>query len=64
VHPVEVELRALGLAAARPGDDRAVARAHQLLELGLGLAQRAGGGVGALRAELVRLVGGDARQAQ
>jgi hypothetical protein len=56
VHPVEVELGALGLAAASPGDDRAVAGAHQLLELRLGLAQRARRGVGALRAELVRLV--------
>ena len=64
LHAREVELRALGLAAARPGDDRAVARAHELLELRLGLAQRARGGVGALGAELVRLVLGDARQAQ
>ena len=64
VDPREVVARALGLAAPRPGHDRPVARAHQLLELGLRLAQRAGGRVGALGAELVRLVLGDARQAQ
>ncbi len=62
--PVEVVGRALGLAAAAPGHDRAVARAHQLLQLGLGVAQRAGGGVGGLGAERVRLVARDARQAQ
>ena len=64
LHAGQVELGALGLAAAGPGDDRAVARADQLLQLGLGLAQRARGGVGALGAELVRLVAGDARQPQ
>ena len=64
LHAGEVELGALRLAAAGPGDDRAIAGAHQLLQLRLGLAQRARGGVGALGAELVRLVAGDARQAQ
>jgi hypothetical protein len=63
-HAREVVGRALGLAAAGPGDDRAVARVHELLELGLGLAQRAGGRVGALGAELVRLVAGDRGQAE
>ena len=34
--PVEVVRRALGLALPGPGDHRAVARAHELLQLGLG----------------------------
>ena len=61
LHAREVETRALGLATARPGHEGAVARAHQLLELGLGVPQRARGGVGGLGPELVRLVLGDAR---
>ena len=64
LHAGHVELSALGLAAARPGDEGAVAGADQLLELRLGVAQRARRRVGRLRAELVRLVLGDARQAQ
>ena len=64
LHPGHVELGALGLAAARPGHEGAVAGADQLLELRLGVAQRARGRVGRLGAELVRLVLRDARQAQ
>ena len=60
----EVELGALGLAAPGPGHHGAVAGAEELLELGLGLAQRAGRGVGALGAELVLLVAADAGQPQ
>ena len=60
----QVELGALALAATPPGDDGAVARAHELLQLGLGVAQRARRGVGALGTKLVRLVLGDARQPQ
>ena len=48
----EVVGGALALAAARPRDDGAVARAHELLELGLGLLERARGEVGGLGAEL------------
>ena len=48
----EVVGGALALAAARERDDRAVAGAHQLLELRLGLGQRARGRVGRLRAQL------------
>jgi hypothetical protein len=62
--PREVVGGALGLAAARPRDDGAVAGADELLELGLGVLQRARRGVGGLGAERVRLVAGDARQAQ
>ena len=43
-------------AALRPGDDRPVAAADVLLQLRLGLAQRARGEVGGLGAELERLV--------
>ena len=64
LHAGHVQLRALGLAAARPGHEGAVAAAHQLLELRLGVLERAGGGVRGLRAELVRLVLRDARQAE
>ena len=62
LHAGHVQLRALRLAAACPRHERAVAAAHELLELRLGVLQRAGGGVGGLRAELVRLVLRDARQ--
>ena len=58
----EVVGGALALAAARPGDDGAVARAHELLELGLGLLQRARAEVGGLGAELERLVRGQRRE--
>ncbi len=64
LHARHVELRALGLAAPRPRHERAVAGADQLLELRLGVAEGARGGVGGLGAELVRLVLGDARQPQ
>ena len=57
LQPREVVRRALALAALRPRDDGAVARAHELLELGLGLLQRARGEVRRLGAELQRLVG-------
>src|SRR5919198_863513 len=50
--------------SARPRDERPVAGAHELLELGLGVAERARGRVGRLGAELVRLVVRDARQAE
>ena len=63
-HARQVVGGALGLAAPGPGNDGPVSRADQLLQLGLGLPKRARGGVGALRAELMRLVAGDARQAQ
>ena len=46
-----------------PSDDGRVARAGQLLELGLGGGQRAGGDVGGLGAELERLVGVERAQA-
>ena len=55
---------ALALAVLRPGDERRVAGARELLELGLGLLQRAGGELGGLGAELDRLRAGDAREAQ
>ncbi len=61
-HAPEVVGGALALAAAGERDDRAVAGAHELLELGLGLGQRARGGVGGLRAQLQRLIAGDRRQ--
>ena len=47
---------ALALAAARPRDHGAVARAHELVQLGLGLAQRARGRVRRLGVEAHRLV--------
>ena len=50
---------ALGGAALRPRDDGRVAGARELLQLGLGLLERARGEVGGLRADLDRLVGGD-----
>ena len=40
----EVVGGALAVALATPGDDGAVAAAHELLELALGLGERAGGG--------------------
>ena len=43
LQPAEVVGGALALAAARERDDRAVARARQLLELGLGLLEPARG---------------------
>ena len=52
----EVVGRPLGLAAARPRDDGRVTAPDELLELGLGLRDRARGGVGGLGAECVRLV--------
>ena len=55
----EVVGGALGRASLRPGDDGRVAGAGELLELGLGLPERAGGEVGGLGADLGRLVGGD-----
>ena len=55
--PRQVVCGALGLAAPVPGHDRGVAGAHKLLQLRLGLRDGARGGVGGLRAELVRLVG-------
>ena len=55
----EVVGGALGRASLRPGDDGRVAGAGELLELGLGLLERAGGEVGGLGADLGRLVGGD-----
>ena len=57
----EVVGGALALAAAGQATTVAVARAHELLELGLGLLERARGDVGGLRAELDRLVVVDAR---
>src|SRR4051794_11452204 len=61
VDPVRAQARevvggALAVALARPRDHRLVVGAHELLELGLGLLERAGGEVGGLRAELDRLV--------
>ena len=64
LHAGHVQLGALRLATARPRHEGPVARADQLLQLGLGVAQRARGGVRRLRAELVRLVLRDARQAK
>jgi hypothetical protein len=58
----EVVRRPLALGARRPGDDGPVARAHLLLELGLGLLQAARGRVGALGAQLDGLVGDDRGQ--
>ena len=55
---------ALALAALRPGDDRRVARARELLELRLGLVERARGELGGLGAELDRLRAGDRGQPQ
>ena len=62
--PLEVVGGALALAVLRPGDERRVAGARELLELGLGLPERAGGELGRLGAELDRLGAGDAREAQ
>ena len=53
---VEVVGGALGGAQLRPGDDRRVVAAHELLELGLGLAHVARREVGGLTADLDRLV--------
>jgi hypothetical protein len=64
LHAAEVVGGALAGAGLRPGDDRPVARARELLELGLGLAQRAGGELGGLGAELERLGARDRRQPQ
>ena len=55
----EVVGGALGRASLRPGDDGRVPGAGELLQLGLGLPERAGGEVGGLGADLGRLVGGD-----
>ena len=54
--PREVVGGALAVAPARPGDDGLVVGADELLELGLGLLERARGEVGGLGAELDRLV--------
>ena len=59
---VEVVRGALGGAELRPGDDGRVVAAHELLELGLGLAQVARREVGGLGADLDRLVAADAGQ--
>ena len=56
VQAVQVVARPLCLAEPCPGDHRRIAGADELLQLGLGLAQRARGGVGALRPEDVGLV--------
>ncbi len=53
----------LGGATLRPGDDGGVAGAGELLQLRLGLLEAAGGEVGGLAADLGRLVGRDAGQA-
>ena len=55
-HAREVVGGPLAVAPARPRDHRLVVGAHELLELGLGLLERAGGEVGGLGAELDRLV--------
>ena len=60
--PAEVVRRALALAAAGKRDDRPVARAHELLELRLGLAERARGRVRGLRAQLDLLAARQRRQ--
>ena len=62
LHAGHVQLGTLGLAPACPCHERAVAAAYELLELRLGVLQRAGGRVRRLGAELVRLVLRDARQ--
>ena len=56
LEPGQVVGRALALAALGPGDDRPVAAADVLLQLRLGLAQRARAEVGGLGAELEGLV--------
>ena len=61
---IEVVGGALAAAALRPRDERRVARARELLELGLGLAQRARGELGRLGAELERLRARDRREPQ
>jgi hypothetical protein len=53
----------LGCATLRPGDDGRIAGARELLELGFGLLQAAGGEVGGLGADLGRLVGADRGEA-
>src|SRR3954470_7636026 len=55
-HPREVVGGALAVSPPRPRDDRLVVAADELLELGLGLLERAGREVGGLGAELDRLV--------
>ena len=60
--PRQVVRGALGGADLRPGDDRRVVGADELLELGLGFVQVARREVRRLAADLDRLVGGDARQ--
>src|SRR5829696_7878887 len=60
----EVVGGALAATAVRPGDERRVARAHELLELRLGLVQRARGELGRLGTELERLGAGDRGQPQ
>ena len=62
--PLQVVGGALALAALRPRDERRVARARELLELRLGLVERAGGELGRLRAELERLRARDRGQPQ
>ena len=51
LEPSEVVRGVLTLAADREGDDRAVAGASELLQLGLGVANAAGGDLGRLAAE-------------
>ena len=60
----EVVGGALAPAAVRPGDERRVAGADELLELRLGLAEAAGGELGGLGAELERLRAGDRGEAE
>ena len=60
----EVVRGALAAAAVRPGDERRVVGADELLQLGLGLAQPARGELGGLGAELERLGAGDRGQPQ
>ena len=62
--PLQVVGGALALAALRPRDERRVARARELLELRLGLVERAGGELRRLRAELERLRARDRGQPQ
>src|SRR5215218_10514503 len=61
---LQVVGRALAAAAVGPGDERRVARADELLQLGLGLAQAAGGDLRRLGAELDRLRARDGREPQ
>ena len=62
--PLQVVGGALALAVLGPGDDGGVAGAGELLELGLGLGQRARGELGGLGAELDRLRAGDRGEPQ